>query len=139
MTIYKSVEELEKATIIKITRAVRVGAITTFQNIIIGSPVDTGRFRSNWQCSINTPITTVLDQEIRKDAHGKPVKNQFTNTTDVAEKTNDYTLDGAMFLTNLPYAQRLANGWSQQRSSGWIDVEVANGKKAVADAIKSFK
>ena len=137
MAKYTKVDDLRKATENKMAKAVRAGAIVCFQNIIIGSPVDTGRFRVNWQVSINTPKSSVLNPgETRKDAQGKPIKNQFTGTADVIGGTNGYTLKDAMYLTNnLPYAQRLADGYSAQRGSGWIDVEVQNAEKAVEAAL----
>jgi hypothetical protein len=142
MAKYTDPKELERDTLKKLANVVRAGALTCFQNIIVGSPVDTGRFRMNWQASINTPRLSIVGEnaETLKDEHGKPVKNQFAQTDDVAGWTNGYTLNDTLYLTNnLPYAQRLADGWSKQRGSGWVDVEVANGHKAVRDALASAK
>lgn len=54
------------------------------------SPVDTGRFRENWQKQI------------------EPLEASVSN--------------------NLPYAERLANGWSKQAPEGWVQTIAANLK-----------
>jgi hypothetical protein len=118
----------------KMEKIVRAGAIGCFQEIVVGSPVDSGRFRANWQASVNNPnYNTVLDGvKSKTDGHGKVIKNQFPQTDDVIGHTVDYTLDGVLFLTNnLPYAVRLAHGWSQQRGDGWVDTAVQNAKNNI--------
>lgn len=139
MTKYNSAEALKKDLIKKMQNAMRVGALQCFQNIVVGSPVDTGRFRMNWQATINTPNKNQVGEQLptKKDVNGNPIKNQFTQVTDYKSPVNSYTLDDTLYLTNnLPYALRIANGWSAQRSSGWIDVEVEKAKDAISTAFK---
>jgi len=62
---------------------VRAAVLETERRLKERSPVDTGRFRSNWQ----------------------------TVTEDFSGSVSN----------NLPYAERLADGWSKQAPAGWID------------------
>lgn len=104
-------------------KTVRGGAIQAFNTIIIESPVDTGRFRGNWQCSLNYPVLTTLFDD---------VKGSISTTENVSAKTQGYTLDDVMYLTNnLPYAEALENGHSKQRGSGWVAKTVAVAKLAI--------
>lgn len=71
------------------------------------SPVDSGRFRASWRVSEGE-----IDESVNAEANTTP---QNYNEEITAGK--DY------YLTNsLPYAQRLADGHSQQAPSGWIEL-----------------
>lgn len=74
----------------KLSRLVRAVALEADSQLKQESPVDTGRFRSNWQKDI------------------EPLE--------------------ASVLNNLPYALRLANGWSKQAPRGWIETIAVNLK-----------
>jgi hypothetical protein len=82
--------------------AINIFAFELFKRIITTSPVDTGRFRGNWECTLNEPSGS---------------------TTDVTDKTGQETLgkikavietakgDNAIFLANnLPYARKIEYG-----------------------------
>lgn len=71
-----------------LSKLVRAVALEADAQLKLQSPVDTGRFRSNWQKDI------------------KPLEGKVSN--------------------NLPYAERLANGWSQQAPKGWIQTIAKN-------------
>lgn len=73
-----------------ISELVRAVALEAEAQLKEQSPVDTGRFRSNW------------DKQI------EPLEASVSN--------------------NLPYAERLANGWSKQAPEGWIETIAANMK-----------
>ena len=94
------------------SKTIRGGAISAFNEIIKLSPVDTGRFRGNWQASINVPKQDVLYTD---------ATSAITKTDDVVSHTQSYTLDDTLYLTNnLPYAAPLENGHSKKRGSGWV-------------------
>lgn len=96
----------------------------------VRSPVDSGRFISNWigaYGSINreTFDSTTRDSvgEVNVYLRGTPVKNH-----------------NVFYYTNsLPYAQRLAEGWSARASAGWIRVIARQFPRYVRDAIKQEK
>lgn len=66
----------------QIKTLVRAATLESDRRLKLQSPVDTGRFRSNWQ----------IEQQ-------------------------DFS---GVVSNNLPYAERLANGWSKQAPAGWI-------------------
>lgn len=84
------------------------------------SPVDTGRFRANWLIS----------------------ENEIDDST-VEGETGSYALeitaDQNYYITNsVPYAQRLAEGWSQQAPAGWVELIAAGipaRAKQIAEAL----
>ena len=74
------------------------------------SPVDEGTFRASWRIS-----ETEIDESVNKE--GDTTTQNYSNKIEIG---NNY------YLTNsLPYAQRLAEGWSQQAPSGWVELIAA--------------
>lgn len=94
----------------------RAVSLKLFSAIIKASPVDTGRFRMNWQASGITPASGVLDGV---DPSGNTAIADMTRYITSAATWGEFTL-----TNNLPYAQRLEYGWSQQAPSGMVRVNV---------------
>ena len=88
-----------------------------FSRVIMKSPVDTGRFRANWNVGYGSPDTATT--ESTDSALGKVTKEIVS-----AE------LGGKIYLSNsLPYSLRLERGWSGQAPAGMVRlslVEITN-------------
>lgn len=93
------------------------------------SPVDTGRFRSNWLGAYGS-IDRSTTEQTNIDSAGRvlallstqPIKGNF------------------FYYTNsLPYAQRLEYGWSLQAPSGIVRVTARNFPRYVREAIAKVK
>lgn len=85
-------------------------SLDIFSRIILRSPVDTGRFRGNWQVQIGSAPAGTLELE---DASGTATIAKAQAAT-IGLKAGD-----VVFLANnLPYAQRLEDGWSTQSAPG---------------------
>lgn len=99
-------------------------ALELFSNIIYKSPVLTGRFRANWNCSIGSPDLSTSEST---DPSGSGAISKATSTV------VSYTLnDQSAFLTNnLPYAERLENGWSKQAPNGMVRLSVMEIENSV--------
>lgn len=73
-----------------------------------------GRFKGNWQTSVSKPASGELDTIDKSGAQTTGKMLGVVAKFKVAMKS--------LYLTNnLPYASRLAEGWSKQRPDGWID------------------
>lgn len=94
----------------------RAVSLKLFSAIIKGSPVDTGRFRMNWQTSGPVPASGLIAGE---DATGNKAVNSATTFIGNTPAWQELTL-----TNNLPYAQRLEYGWSKQAPSGVVRVNV---------------
>ena len=107
----------------QLAKIMRATAIKTFNKIVQAAPVDTGRFRQNWAATVNTPDFSVVtkDSSIRQQIG-------ITKITDVLYLTN-----------NLPYAQKLEEGSSQQRPSGWVRTIVLDAQKDLNEAARGTK
>jgi len=85
--------------------------------IIKESPVDTGRFRGNWQASIGSPAPSTTS---RLDSTGAGSIN------DAAVTVQGLKLGQTFYLTNnLPYARRLEYGsHSKQAPNGFLRINL---------------
>ncbi|TWI52981.1 hypothetical protein IQ22_02816 [Pseudomonas duriflava] len=98
-------------------------------SIIRMSPVDTGRFRGNWQFSLERPSTGQLEAEDKDGAE--------TLAKLVAE-ANTFSAGQTAYIVNcLPYAIELEYGHSQQAPQGIVRITVARFQQIVRDAARS--
>ncbi|EDQ2321255.1 HK97 gp10 family phage protein [Salmonella enterica subsp. enterica] len=95
----------------------RAVSLKLFSAIIKSSPVDTGRFRGNWQTTGATPATGLI-------AGVDPTGNKAVNnaSTYIGSTPNWYEFT---LTNNLPYAERLEYGWSKQAPVGMVRVNIA--------------
>jgi len=100
----------------KIEDAVQVIAMDTLRGVVLKSPVDTGRFRGNWIVSINSPS---MEQTPATDASGSGAINKGM----AAIEGYDVKTTSRIYIqNNLPYGNRLENGWSKQAPEGMVSV-----------------
>jgi hypothetical protein len=80
--------------------------IDTVQSLVISSPVDTGTYRASHIVSIGSVDMGVREPEVNanQDAVVQAVKIKLGNLVYIQN--------------NLPYAERLENGWSDQAPQG---------------------
>ena len=97
-------KQLAKLPVEKFEIAFRKIAIDLDSAIVLSTPVDTGRARGNWFTTLNKPSSAVSE---RKGAG--PAISEITSTA------NSLKIGDAIWMSNnLPYINRLENGWSTQ-------------------------
>jgi hypothetical protein len=105
---------------------VRKVALDLFSRVITKSPVDTGRFKGNWQVAIGSiPAGTV---EIN-DKAGTATIAKVT-----AEALNMRAGEVIYLVNNLPYARRLEYGHSKQAPAGMVRITIEEFNAAVNKA-----
>ena len=94
--------------------AISLIAMDSLRGIIFKAPVKTGRFRGNWIVSKNA--FNRAKSEIT-DKSGGPTINKGSQVI----QSFDYKKDQSIIIqNNLPYANRLENGWSKQAPKGMV-------------------
>jgi len=92
-----------------------------------------GRFRANWQASINAPIKGTIDTD----------KNPETNASKAISSVKSAAKKkGALsyyLMNNLPYAKRLEDGHSSQAPNGIVKLAAAEWKSIVRIVSKMVK
>lgn len=119
--------KIEKA----IEKAVRGAALELFGEIVKRTPVGNptlwrhegprgyigGTLRGNWQANLRAPLRNVLNTS---DSNGSKTASRARVALD-AFLLRDKDI---WFTNNLPYAERVENGWSKQRPQGMMKVTV---------------
>lgn len=95
-----------------LTKRVRTIALAMLQEIVLRSPVDTGRFRNN---NIVSVVSPVYASTVETDASGAGTISRGAAAMSGLEP---YTT--VFIQNNLPYAQRLEDGHSKQAPPGGI-------------------
>lgn len=112
-------------------KVMRQVSIKLFSAIIKASPVDTGRFRMNWMASGGTPATGTTDAT---DKSGNIATGNATSFVLKATDWREFTL-----TNNLPYAQRLEYGWSQQAPQGMVRTNVSRFQQLINEEANKVK
>jgi hypothetical protein len=112
-----------------VEQLLRAAVLITDQKLKASSPVDTGRFRASWDVGENT-----------NDAGIRPPGSY--STPGITRVNYDTEKVGNVYSVhnNLPYSERLANGYSQQAPSGWVQViakDVQNFVTTSAEKIRN--
>lgn len=87
--------------------------LQVYTNLVYTTPVDTGRARSNWQASVGTP-----------KGGTRGVQEPFSLIIEAKaefEASRIQKFPVLFIANNLPYIQRLNDGWSQQAPAGFVE------------------
>lgn len=103
----------------RVDLAVRKVMLEVFRRVVMKSPVQTGRFRGNWNIGYLSPNR---ETTVATDQSGAATISRITAAVQAAPIN-----DGAsVFLTNsLPYALELEHGSSKQAPAGMVKVTLA--------------
>ncbi|PZQ46171.1 MAG: hypothetical protein DI551_05690 [Micavibrio aeruginosavorus] len=108
----------KRKVIATLERRVIYTALALLGQVKVLTPVKTGRARSNWHLDIGAPTFVIVE------AKG-----------DLIADVTDYKIDKTIFVSNnLPYIQRLEDGWSQQAPSGFVIDAIAYAKSRASRA-----
>lgn len=127
----EDIHNFAKITEDKIEQIFRLSAIQLFKSVILKTPVDTGRARSNWQTEIGKFSKGEIDH----------IKNNEALIADMINKVNEGTIAQGYFLANnLPYIQKLEYGgyplapkqgsWDKKKKDFVIKTEGGFSKQA---------
>lgn len=109
------------------SEALRKIALGAFTEVIMMSPVDTGRFRGNWQVSVGPELEYIppVDDE---DPSGSAT---VAYTKSIVDTLN--AGDTVWLVNNLPYAGPLEYGWSKQAPGGMVRLTAQRWKPIVEE------
>lgn len=117
-------DQLAKKTGLKLDTVARKVTLDLFTSVVQKSPVDTGRFKANW----NVGTTPNLSFTASTNA-GRGLNE--------AQKAIGIPAGGVVYLSNgLPYARRLEYGWSGQAPAGMVRLSVREFRQFVERAIR---
>ena len=105
---------------------VRKATLDIHSSVVDMSPVDTGRFKGNWNIAYGSPDLTVTTN---LDPSGSDAKSK------ALAAAASYNGQSVYITNNLPYAIPLEYGHSGQAPQGMVRVTVARWNEHVARAV----
>lgn len=109
---------------------VRKVALAADQTIVMATPVDTGRARANWQVGIGAaPAGTVEYSGGGSGAAGYAIGAAQNVVTTYKGQPG-----GIWLVNNLPYIQRLNEGWSAQAPAKFVEQAIDTAVTTIRDS-----
>ena len=110
---------------------VQKASIHLLRGVVLRSPVDTGRFRANWQITEGSVFQGVI-QDFNAGEDGSSgaavasgaIRKGINTVLGSPKEFPTYYL-----TNNLPYAIRLENGWSDQAPNGMVALSLLDTLK----------
>jgi len=105
----------------EIDEEVRKTALVVLSNLVVSSPVDTGRFRGNWQIGIDMPKTSILNTDDKSGG--------ITISAGAGEigRVRNIDFESIFITNNMPYGETLNNGSSTQAPAGFVESAIRKG------------
>ena len=115
----------------RIDTQIRKSTIEVFGSIIKMTPVDRGRAKGNWQCSIGSPLTSEIDRNDGSSAGSISKSKAYEEMVSKVPKSGNVV----WLSNNVPYIRRLEYGWSKQQApAGMVRVSIARFGAFFAEA-----
>lgn len=112
----------------------RQTALAIHATVVMATPVDTGRARSNWHIGLGAPPDAGNEEPFVPGGEGgsNGAANAQMSIAAAKAAVSDRRPGQAIFISNnLPYIGRLNEGWSAQAPAGFVEKAVANGVETV--------
>ena len=116
-------------------RTVRAAALAADQAVVMATPVDKGRARSNWLVELDAPARTTIEPYVPGEGGNTAGPNASAALSQGRATIGRYNGDANRAIAisnNLPYIGRLNDGYSKQAPAGFV-------QKAVQAAVKQVK
>lgn len=119
MTLQDQINKAYQKKVIKpLEEKVRKTGLMAFSNIALATPAKTGRARGNWNVSIDTIDGSVTDN------------TDPPNMAKAAATIANFVIGKVIYVcNNLPYIERLNDGYSKQAPANFVETGVALAKR----------
>lgn len=105
----------------KVKSGMKMAVVECMRQLTISTPVDTGRARWGWFCTVNVPSAEL------------PPKGQYP-VPDITMRTDigSFSVSDTLYITNnVPYIKRLNNGYSRQAPKRFVEIAAARTQLTV--------
>lgn len=126
---------VSKEFITRATQMVRRVALTVHQVVVVGTPVDTGRARSNWFVSFGSPV--IRNEESPADQSASLGARKRQATQHAIDQGSPVIASwrlgaGDIYVANgVPYIGDLDRGTSRQAPTGMVKQAVIAGRRVL--------
>ena len=107
----------------EVNKEARVVALKALRNLVLATPVDTGRAKGNWRVGVNfDPI-----EEVDTKSKTGSIAIRLGQSEIASAKGQGYV--DIVIANNLPYIQRLNDGWSEQAPAKFVEKAITRATK----------
>lgn len=116
----------------RLNQRVRRIAMAVLTELVVSTPVDTGRARSNWHVGLGAPPDSGNEEPYHPGEDGSTDAANARAAIAVGQAAlSDRRPEQDVYISNnLPYIARLNEGWSAQAPAGFVQTAVANGMQS---------
>lgn len=119
-----------------VDKIVRTVAIVADRELVLATPVDTGRARSNWVVSLGSPAELPIEAYVPGSKGSTSGANSQAATNQAQEEINRRQTEQDVYISNnVDYIEHLNNGSSAQAPAGFVQAAI---KRAV-DAVRNLR
>jgi len=113
-------------------KVIRGTALALFSDVVVATPVDTGRLRGDWQVTVNTPANS--HTEIADKSGAVAIKA-------ITGQVFGFRLGSKLYLINtLPYAKAIEEGHSRVKApAGMVRVSIADFQREISKQARKVR
>lgn len=115
-----------------VNEIVKKTAIVADREVVLSTPVDTGRARSNWLLSLGGPSTSEIEAYAQGKGGSSGAANANAAMAQAQAAVRGRRPEQDVYISNnLPYIGRLNDGWSAQAPAGFVQAAVQRAAAAI--------
>ena len=115
-------EKIEQIMLGRTEKLMKMASVEFFRQVIISTPVDTGRARYGWYITVNAPSTQT-----------PPEGNYVVPDINSHSNVGTFTVKDKLYITNnVPYITALNNGSSKQAPARFVENAAVRVQNAIA-------
>ena len=133
----RRITQIGKGVVVETDKTVRMAALAADQAVVLSTPVDKGRARSNWIVALGAPSRATIEPYSPGEDGSTGGANTTAALAQGAAAIAGYSgqVHGAIAISNnLPYIERLNQGYSAQAPAGFVEKAVQSAVRAVRKA-----
>ena len=114
----------------RLSKAQRMFGIEVYRQLTIATPVDTGRARWGWNCSVRSIDATIPPEAPNNTSNYYGLDARRASVTFSVNNVNG---KDSIFISNaVPYIVKLNEGWSKQASARFFELCFENAVQKLA-------
>ena len=114
--------------------AMKIAIVECMRQLTISTPVDTGRARFGYFCTVGNPSDAVPDAAPKSGKLYYPYPDIAIRLSEMGK----FSISDTLYITNnVPYIVRLNNGYSKQAPARFVERSAAIAQQAVIRYLKS--
>lgn len=119
----KVLKEMTSLSRQELRQGIAAAVLQCFENLVIRTPVDTGRLRAGWRIGASGPVTTPPKGQYPTFKADEPsVRNAIKGACSLDGGTRLTQADTLWIYNNVEYVLALNAGWSKDQAGGFIDL-----------------